>query len=233
MWGDGKAVAADGSQIDTWENNLLAESSIRYGGYGGIAYRHISNTYIALFGHFIPCGVWEAVYIIEGLLRNDSDIQPDTIHADTQGQSLPVFGLAALLGFDLLPRIRNWHDLIFYRPDEGTRYQHIDSLFGDEAIDWKLIETHWTDLLRTAISIREGRLSSVTLLRRLGNHSRKNRLYRAFRELGRAIRTITLLRYLSEPRLASRSPDHQPQRSLPRLRRLAHVRRQAHRPQRP
>jgi TnpA family transposase len=41
----------------------------------------------------------------------------------------------------------------------------------------------------------------VTLLRRLGDHSRKNRLYRAFRELGRAIRTITLLGYLSEPQL--------------------------------
>ncbi|MFI6792127.1 Tn3 family transposase [Nonomuraea sp. NPDC050383] len=39
------------------------------------------------------------------------------------------------------------------------------------------------------------------LLRRLGSHSRKNRLYRAFRELGRAIRTITLLRYVSEPQL--------------------------------
>ena len=58
--------------------------------------------------------------------------------------------------------------------------------------------------MRTAISIRENRMSSVTLLRRLGNHSRKNRLYRAFRELGRAIRTITLLRYLSEPRLRER-----------------------------
>ena len=201
MWGDGKTAAADGSQIDTWEDNLLAETSVRYGGYGGIAYRHISSTYIALFSHFIPCGVWEAVYIIEGLLKNDSDVQPDTIHADTQGQSLPVFGLAALLGFDLLPRIRNWHDLVFYRPDEGTRYQHIDSLFGDEAVDWGLIEAHWPDLLRTAISIRENRMSSVTLLRRLGNHSRKNRLYRAFRELGRAVRTITLLRYLSEPGL--------------------------------
>lgn len=201
MWGDGKVAAADGTQVETWENNLLAESHIRYGGYGGIAYRHISNTYIALFSHFIPCGVWEAVYIVEGLLRNDSDIQPDTVHADTQGQSLPVFGLATLLGFDLLPRIRNWHDLTFYRPDPRSRYQHIDRLFGDESIDWDLIETHWEDLLRTTISIREGRLSSVTLLRRLGNHSRRNRLYRAFRELGRVIRTITLLRYLSEPQL--------------------------------
>jgi TnpA family transposase len=74
----------------------------------------------------VPCGAWEAVYIIDGLLHNDSDVQPDTIHADTQGQSLPVFGLAALLGFELLPRIRNWHDLNFYRPDAATRYSHID-----------------------------------------------------------------------------------------------------------
>lgn len=108
-------------------------------------------------------------------------MQPDVIHADTQGQSLPVFGLAALLGFELLPRIRNWSDLIFYRPIVRTRYQHIDSLFGDNTIDWGLIRKHWPDLLRTGISIREGRLSSVTLLRRLGNHSRRNRLYKAMR----------------------------------------------------
>jgi hypothetical protein len=41
VWGDGKTVAADGSQVEPWENNLLAESHIRYGGYGGLAYRHI------------------------------------------------------------------------------------------------------------------------------------------------------------------------------------------------
>ncbi|MEU0567279.1 Tn3 family transposase [Nonomuraea sp. NPDC005983] len=70
---------------------------------------------------------------------------------------------------ELLPRIRNWHDLIFYRPDARTRYQHIDALFGDSTIDWGLIEKHWTDLLRTAISIREGRVSSVTLLRPSGH----------------------------------------------------------------
>ena len=105
------------------------------------------------------------------------------------------------LGFELLPRIRNWHDLNFYRPDLQTRYKHIDSLFGDNAIDWDLLEKHWPDLLRTGISIREGRLSSVTLLRRLGNHSRRSRLYKALRELGRVVRTVTLLRYLSEPTL--------------------------------
>ena len=53
---------------------------------------------------------WEAVYIIDGLLKNKSDIQPDTLHADTQGQSTPVFALAHLLGINLMPRIRNWKD---------------------------------------------------------------------------------------------------------------------------
>jgi hypothetical protein len=60
-WGDGTAVAADGTHMDTYLNNLLAETSVRYGKAGGIAYHHISDTYTALFTHFIPCGVWEAV----------------------------------------------------------------------------------------------------------------------------------------------------------------------------
>ncbi len=203
-WGDGSSVAVDGTQIDTLIENLLAEQHIRYGGYGGIAYHHIADTYIALFSRFIPCGAWEAIYIIEGLLQNESNVKPGTIHADTQGQSFPVFGLAYLLGFDLLPRIRNWKELIFYRSSAEVRYEHIDSIFGDpgrNVIDWQLIETHWRDLMQVALSIREGKLSSVLLLRRLGTNSRKNNIYKAFRELGRAVRTIALLRFISDPQL--------------------------------
>ena len=203
-WGDGSSVAVDGTQIDTLIENLLAEQHIRYGGYGGIAYHHIADTYIALFSRFIPCGAWEAIYIIEGLLQNESNVKPGTIHADTQGQSFPVFGLAYLLGFDLLPRIRNWKELIFYRSSAEIRYEHIDSIFGDpgrNVIDWQLIETHWRDLMQVALSIREGKLSSVLLLRRLGTNSRKNNIYKAFRELGRAVRTIALLRFISDPQL--------------------------------
>jgi TnpA family transposase len=56
-----------------------AEYSIRYGGYGGIAYHDVADTYVALLSHFIPCGVWEAIYILEGLLKNTSDLQPTTV----------------------------------------------------------------------------------------------------------------------------------------------------------
>ncbi|WP_219912487.1 Tn3 family transposase [Nonomuraea fuscirosea] len=93
----------------------------------------------------------------------------------------------------LCRRIRNCHDLIFYRPDTSTRHHHIDSLFGEEAIDWRPIETHWTDLLRTAISIRENRISPVTLLRRLGTTpTRTACIEPSASSAGRC--TITLLR---------------------------------------
>ena len=200
FWGDGKSAAADGTKYDLYDQNLLASYHIRYGGYGGIAYHHVSDTYIALFSHFIPCGVWEAVYIIDGLLKNTSDIQPDTVHADTQGQSLPVFGLSHLLGIKLMPRIRNWHDYRFHRADDDDTYEHIGALFK-ETVDWDLIETHWKDLMQVVLSIKTGKIAASTLLRKLGNYSRKNRLYQAFRALGTAVRTIFLLQYISDREL--------------------------------
>ena len=200
LWGSGKHASADGMKWNLYEQNLLSEYHIRYGGYGGIGYYHVSDTYVALFSHFIPCGVWEAVYILDGLLKNRSDIQPDTVHADTQGQSTPVFGLAYLLGIDLMPRIRNWKGLTLFRPSKTARYKHIDALFTD-VIDWSLIETHLPDMLRVVLSIRAGRISASTILRKLGTYSRKNRLYQAFQELGRVVRTAFLLRFLHDAEL--------------------------------
>ncbi|MGD6399316.1 Tn3 family transposase, partial [Xanthomonas citri pv. citri] len=196
-WGSGKSASADGTKWSVYEQNLLSEYHIRYGGYGGIGYYHVSDKYIALFSHFIPCGIHEAVYILDGMLTNRSDIQPDTVNGDTQAQSFPVFGLAHLLGINLMPRIRNIKDLVFSRPEPGRTYENIQALFGD-SIDWTLIETHVHDMLRVAISIKLGKITASTILRRLGTYSRKNKLYWAFRELGKAVRTLFLLRYIDD-----------------------------------
>jgi len=201
LWGDGKRAGADGTQWDLYENNLLSESHIRYGGYGGIAYYHVSDNYIALFSHFIPCGVWEAIYILDGLTKNESDIQPDTLHGDTQAQSTPVFALAYLLGIKLMPRIRNWKDLKCYKPAPEAIYRHISELFSKDNIDWALIARHLPDMLQVALSIKAGRIAPSTILRKLGTASRKNKLYYAFRELGRVVRTCFLLEYVNSEEL--------------------------------
>ncbi len=196
-WGDEMIAAADGTKVDLYENNLLSSYHIRYGSYGGIAYHVVSSLYIALYTHFLNCGMWEGNFLIDALLGNTSAIHPKVIHSDTQGQSTAIFALSYLLGIELMPRIRHWKDLKFYRPSKETAYEHIDILFKD-TIDWDLLEKHWTDLMQVALSIRAGKLQPSILLRKLGHESRKNRLYQAFRELGRVIRTIFLLRYISD-----------------------------------
>ncbi len=199
-WGDTSSVSADGTKWDLYENNLLSEYHVRYGGYGGIGYYHVSDNYIALFSRFIPCGVYEAVHILDPFFENKSEVQPDTVHSDTHGQSLTVFGLAFLLGIQLMPRIAKWKHLKIFKPfSEG--YKHIEALFAQETINWDLIAKHLADMLRIVISIQEGRVAPSMILRRLGTHSRKNKLYFAFQELGKVIRSAYLLRYLRDPDL--------------------------------
>jgi len=194
-WGSGESASADGMKWNVHPASLMTEYHIRYGGYGGIGYYLVSDTYIALFSRFIACGAYEGHSILDFVAENRSAIQPSTVHADTHGQSAPIFGLADLLGIELMPRIRGWQDLHLFRPGAGHAYAHIDALFSG-TIDWALITEHLPDMLRVALSIKAGRLLPSAILRRLGTYSRKNRLYFAFRELGRAVRTAFLLRYV-------------------------------------
>ena len=199
-WGDGTSASGDGTMQELREQSLIAEFHFRYRKKGGVSYHHVADNYILLFSTFMSCGVWEAVEIIEGLLKNNSDLQPDIIHGDTQAQSTVVFALAYLLGFRLMPRIRNWKDLKLFRSSKKTTYKNIDMLFKD-TIDWDLIEKHWNDMMQVVLSIKKGKMSSSKLLRKLSSYSKKNRLYQAFQELGYVIRTLFLLDYISDVKL--------------------------------
>ena len=195
-WGDGKSCAADGTLRNIYEDNLLAEYHLRYGARGGIAYYHVANNYIAFFASFIPCGVWEAIAIIEGLLQNKSKMQPDTVHADTQGQSAVVFALTYLLGIKLMPRIRNWKEYTMFKADKKVVYSNIESLFT-RIIDWELIEECWEDFMQLVLSIKAGAISTTFLLQQLTNYARKNKLLKGLQELGHIVRTLFLIEYLS------------------------------------
>ena len=156
---------------------------------------------ISLFSNVIPCGVHEAVYIFDGINENDSEIQPNKIHGDTGAQSEVVFGFALLLAVQIMPRIRNFKHLRYYRPSKLCTFLHIDNLFTEQAIDWDLIKTHYYDMLRIVMSIKTGKIKASTILRKLCSKSRKNKIYFAFRELGRVVRTMFLLNYINDPEL--------------------------------
>ena len=200
LWGLGQSASADGMKWDLYPQTLTSEYHVRYGGYGGIGYYLVSDNYIALMSRFTTCGSWEGHYILDFLQENKSKVQPDTIHADTQGQSTAIFGLAYLLGIELMPRIRHWKDQHLFRPAPDVYFKHIDELFTAQ-VDWGLIATLAPDMMRVAVSIRNGSILPSDILRRLNSSSRKNKLYFGFRELGRVVRTIFLLRYLCDAEL--------------------------------
>lgn len=114
----------------------------------------------------------------------------------THGQSELIFGLAYLLGIKLMPRMRTWNDVHLCRTCAQVTYKHIDSLLV-RTIDWKLIDAYFDDLMQVALSIQAGTILPSMLLRRVGIQNRQNQLYRAFRELGRTVRTVFLLKYMT------------------------------------
>jgi TnpA family transposase len=200
QWGTGESAAADGTHFETYEDNLLAEHHIRYGKTGGIAYRHIADNYIALFSRFIACGTYEATFILDALLQNLSDVKPSRVHADTHGQSAAVFGLAYLLGIELMPRIRRWQELTLYRSDSANSYTKIDTLFGG-TVNWALIQERYPQFMQLALAIQSGALAPSAVLARVNSYSTRNRFALALKELGNAVRTTYLLEWVMDESL--------------------------------
>lgn len=197
FWGTGEHVSVDGTKWDMYKKNLLSEYHIRYGGLGGIGYYHISDTYIALFSNLISCGSYEALNIIGDILSNKSDIKPTCVQGDTHSQSYPIFAVAYLLGIKIMPRIRGIKDLIFYKANKNVQSNNIDEILGQK-INWQLIKMHYNDMLRIVISIKECQTDIKSMMSKICTSSKKNKLYYAFRELGRAIRTCFLLEYITD-----------------------------------
>lgn len=197
FWGSNNAVSVDGTKYDLFEQNLFSQFHIRYGGYGGLGYYVVTGTYIALFSRFNTCGSHESNYMLDWFMANESDLKPNIVHGDTHSQNYAGYSLAYLLGVQAMPRIKGFGDYEFYRPSQGMKFKNIGDLFNRN-INWDLIETHLPDMLRVIFSLKRGKVTASTVLRRIGTHSSKNKLYIAFRELGAVIRTMFLLRYLDD-----------------------------------
>lgn len=200
-WGPGDSLSVDGTFCDMYTQNLLAAHHIRYGRYGGVGYYHVSDQYIAEFSNFISCGAHESIFLLDGAVEIDSDMKTKKVHGDSWAQSEVLFGIAALLAILLMPRIKQFKHLNYYKASANDHYSNIDDLFTEKPIDWELIETHYHDMLRIAISIYKGKCKPSTVLRKLCSKSRKNKVYLALKELGRVERTIFLLNYINDPEM--------------------------------
>lgn len=73
----------------------------------------------------IPCRLREAAFSLDGLLEHDTELDPKICFTDTHGYTEVVMATAALLGFELAPRIRDIKDQTLYKIDRQQKYRNI------------------------------------------------------------------------------------------------------------
>jgi TnpA family transposase len=133
----------------------LASYYPRYYGYYKKAigiYTHISNQYSVFSTKIISCSPREALYVLDGLLENNTILQIREHTTDTHGYTEIIFALCHLLGFYFMPRIRNLKDQQLYRVDRYADYGVFTSLLTKIA-DLNVVKEQWEEMIRVVLSL--------------------------------------------------------------------------------
>jgi hypothetical protein len=110
VWGDASHVSSDGKRWGVQGNSLLAGFYPRYFGYYDRAftlYSHVSDQFSGFGARGISCSPREALYVLDGLLENDTILRPHEHYTDTHGATEHLFGMCHLLGFSFMPRLKD------------------------------------------------------------------------------------------------------------------------------
>jgi len=180
-WGTGTACASDSKKFGSWESNLMTEWHQRYGGPGVMIYWHVERRATCIYSQLKSCSSSEVAAMIEGLLRHCTDADIDTSYVDTHGASVVGFAFTELLGFRLLPRLKNIGSIRLYRPsDAGPACAALGSVLT-RPIRWELIAQQYDQMVKYATALRLGTAESETIPRRFTRGGPKHPTYVALR----------------------------------------------------
>jgi TnpA family transposase len=199
IWGEGTtACASDSKKFGAWDQNLMTEWHIRYGGRGVMIYWHVEKKAACIYSQLKRCSSSEVASMIEGVLRHCTDMEIDQHYVDSKGQSEVAFAFCHLLRFNLLPRLKAISSQKLYRPVSGRPedYANLQPILI-RPINWELIRQQYDEMIKFTTALRLGTAEPEAILRRFTRNNRKHPTYQALAELGKAVKTIFLCQYLS------------------------------------
>jgi TnpA family transposase len=179
---------------------LYAAPSWKHFGEGrGVTYfTFTSDQFTSFYGVVIPGAVREAMYILDGLLEQQTVLEPVEVMTDTAGYTDIVFGLFWLLGYQFSPRLRDIGKTRFWRMDKKARYGALNKVARHHIKEERVID-NWDDVLRVAGSLKLAQITASELMKTLQAGKGSSVLAKAIAEVGRIAKTLYLLHYIDEP----------------------------------
>lgn len=198
-WGGGEVASADGMRFVTPVKTVNSGPNRKYFGSGrGITwYNFVSDQYSGFHGIVVPGTLRDSIFVLEGLLEQQTGLNPVEIMTDTAGTSDIIFGLFWLLGYQFSPRLADAGEAVFWRVDKSANYGALDELARGCA-DLSKAEDQWDEMMRTAGSLKLGTIHASELIRSLLKSSRPSGLAQAIMEVGRVNKTLYLLNYIDD-----------------------------------
>ena len=198
-WGGGEVASADGMRFVTPVQTINARPNKKYfrNSKGITWYNFLSDQFSGFHGIVIPGALRDSIFVLEGLLEQQTGLRPTEIMTDTTGTSDMVFGLFWLLGYQFSPRLADAGEAIFWRIDKNADYGILNELARGQ-VKTERIEQHWDDMLRIAGSLKLGTIQASELIRSLLKSDRPSSLAQAIIEAGRINKTLYLLSYIDD-----------------------------------
>ncbi len=198
IWGEGTTTcASDSKKFGAWDQNLMTEWHIRYGGRGVMIYWHVEKNSTCIYSQLKTCSSSEVAAMIEGVLRHCTNMQVKKNYVDSHGQSEVAFAFCHLLGFQLMPRLKRINIQKLYRPQTGEpdAYPNLQKILT-RPIKWDLIRQQYDQMVKYATALRLGTAETEAILKRFTRNPLQHPTYQALAELGKAVKTIFLCQYL-------------------------------------
>jgi TnpA family transposase len=200
IWGEStSACASDSKKFGAWDQNLLTEWHIRYRGPGIMVYWHVEKKSVCIYSQIKSCSSSEVAAMIEGVLRHCTDMTVEKNYVDTHGQSEVAFAFCSLLGFQLLPRLKNLGRQKLYCVDrhDAALYANLTIILAAHAINWEIIRQEYDEMVKFATALRLGTADAESILRRFTKGGLQHPTYQALSEYGKVCKTIFLCQYLA------------------------------------
>ena len=197
IWGEATtACASDSRKFTSWDQNLMSEWHSRYKGAGVMIYWHVSRQSICIYSQLKTCSSSEVASMLQGIISQGSNMLIESQYVDSHGKSELGFALSYLLGFELLPRYAEIGSQKIYLPDSNYRTNNIKNI-TTRPINWELIKEYYNELIKYTAALKIGTANAESIIRQFSKTNFSHPLFKAFIELGKAVKSVFLCKYLS------------------------------------